>query len=288
MTLPNGIHDLPRSTYDTLTERANWSTLKVLGQSPAHYRDLLLNGERSDTDAMKRGRVTHMATYEPELFRASVAVYEGARRAGKDWEAFLDRNPDKEIITADMYELATNAARAARASAMAAPYMSKGRREVTVLWTYRMEAMGGFPAYEIQCKSRLDFLQEGAIVDLKNCKDASPEGFGKQCAQLQTYAQAAFYVDAVKSVTGIELPYVLVAVEAKAPHVVQVYTVPREILQLGRDKYRTLLDTLNRCRTTNDWPGYAEGPVSLTLPKWATPKDEEDVTGLGLVFGEAA
>ncbi len=288
MKLPDGIHDLSRSEYDAITDRVNWSSLKVIGISPAHYRDRLINGDSGDTDARKRGRVTHLATYEPEVFRATVAVFTGERRRGKEWEAFLDRNPDKEIVTADMYEAATSAARAARASAMAAPYMSKGRREVTVLWTYVRPKVGEIPGYEIQCKSRLDFLQTAAIVDLKNCRDASPRGFGKQCAELQTYVQAAFYVDAVKAVTGIEQPYVLVAVEAKPPYVCQVHLVTPEQLQQGRDEYRALMDTLHECTTTNHFPGYAEGPVNLTLPTWAVPKDEEDVTGLGLDFGEAA
>lgn len=288
MNTKTGTFAVPRDEYDRMSDRVNWSTLKHMGRSPAHYREALVAGGGEDTDARKRGRVTHLAVFEPERFRAECVVWNDGARRGKAWEAFVDRNPDKEILTEGMYEDAIAASKAARASAMAAPYLSGGKGEVTVLWTHVVPELAALKGYEIQCKGRVDFLQAGAIVDLKTCRDASPEAFGKQCAQLESYAQAAFYVDGIKAATGKELPYVLVAVEAAAPFCVQVYRVPDEILRFGRDRYRALLDRLNECKEMSNWPGYADGPVDLTLPKWMAPKDSEDVADLGLTFGEAA
>ncbi len=282
--LPDGVYSLSREEYDRL-DRANFSTLKLFEKSPAHYRHNL-TARDEDTDAKQRGRAVAMAVYEPERFRSECVVWDGKTRRGEEWEAFVDRHPDQEVLTKGMHAAAVAIGGAARACAMAAPYLSGGKGEQTLLWTHKVPALAGLPGYEIRCKGRLDFIANvGAIVDLKNTRNAHPEGFGREVMSFLSHVQAAFYVDGYRAATGRELPYVIIAVEPKAPFVCQVFEVPAEILELGREKYRTWLDRLNVCRETSEWPGYAAGPVALTLPKWAVPQDDEDVTGLGLDIG---
>lgn len=286
MKLSDGIYDrrqVPRDEYDRIA-RLNWSHTKHLGRSGEHFRHHLMQPPR-DTDPMRLGRVTSLATFEPERFRAEVAVYEGKVRRGKEWEAFKDSFPDSEIVTKDQHETSLAIGQKVRADVEARKWLTGGKGEQTVLWTYRVPEVGALPGYSIECKSRLDFIKTDAIVDLKTTASAAPGPFGKQCWNLEYHAQAAFYVDAVKAVTGVELPYVLVAVEVAAPYVVQVYTVPHEILELGRERYRNLLGTWRAYDAESRWPGYAEGPLELTLPKWAVPFEDEEANDLGITFG---
>src|SRR5258708_4790284 len=98
MERPDGVYfDLSREDYDNIVA-VNWSTLKHMDRSPAHYRQELLEWDH-DTSAKKRGRVSHLAIFEPERWRNSVAVWDGDRRAGKLWEQFVERNKGLELLT---------------------------------------------------------------------------------------------------------------------------------------------------------------------------------------------
>lgn len=283
--LTDGVHEVPRGEYNRL-DRVNWSTLKHIGKSPAHYRHHLVTPDDGDTDGRALGRAVHLAVFEPERFAREVVAYDG-RRAGKAWEAFEEEHLGREILPARAHAHCLELQKAARSNAGAAKYLSGGKGERTLLWHHESGAIGALDGYKFGCKGRVDFIANcGALVDLKTTRDASPDGFGRACATYEYHAQAAFYADGYRALTGQELPYVLVAVETTAPFVVQVYRVPDEILELGRDRYRSLLDLLNLCRRESEWPGYGESELELTLPRWAVPQeDEESIEEVGLVFG---
>lgn len=274
---------VPREEYDKLTA-VNWSTLKHLSKTPAHYLEAITVGT-DDSDALTRGRATHTACLEPEKFRSEFAVYSG-RRAGKDWEAFAAAHRDRDILTESTYETVLATAKAVRGSEMARPYITGGNFEVTLKWGYESPSVPGFESYRFDCKARLDYVTRDSIADLKSTRDGSPSGFAREVLRYEYHVQAAWYVDAYKAVTGVELPYFMVTVEAKAPHVVQVYEVPPDILQLGRARYRELLDTLSVCRRESRWPGYAETPMQLAFPRWARPLDGDEDFDSDLVIGE--
>jgi hypothetical protein len=266
-------------------EAINWSRLKWLSRSPAHYLHALLN-PGGDTAALKRGRAVHVAVLEPERFAALYSVWAG-RRAGRDWEAFLaaETAAAREVLTAKEYETAKGLAIAVRGDAVAARYVTGVRTEQTIRWTHNRPDLDGVPGYKMACKARLDAVGELGAVDLKTARDGSPSAFGREVLRLEYHVQAAWYVDGVKAATGRELPWSWVVVESAPPHVVQVYRADEETLQLGRERYRELLDLLHACTRDNSWPGYATTEMTLQLPRWAWPQDE-DVEDIGLEFGQ--
>lgn len=275
---------MTREEYDGLNG-VNWSTLKNLGKSPAHY----IHGitERgADSEARQRGRVLHIAIFEPERYSRDVIVYPEARR-GKAWDAFAAKHAGKEIITSRMSDTVTALASTVRNSAMAARYVSGGLPEHTIQWRYRSPHVEHIEGHEFDCKGRLDFVAEcGAIVDLKASRDGSPGGFAREVMRYEYHAQAAFYADGYEAMTGIRLPFVFVVVEAAAPHVVQVYRVPDEVLELGRERYQRLLAHLAVCRKEARWPGYAETEMDLELPLWASRSADDESIDEDLVFPE--
>lgn len=279
--MQNGIHNLTREQYDEIADRENFSKLKNLARSPAHYRQALIE-PAEDTDAMKLGRVLHLACFEPDRFRASIALWEGGRRYGKEWDAFRAKHKGRELLTQDEYQKCIGIQTSVRNHPDAMQYLSRrGQAEAAVLWTHTEESLGGFT---LNCKGRLDFISENAIIDIKTTRDASPERFGAQAWNLKYYVQAAWYRDGLAAATGRKLSYILIAVESDAPHVAQVYRVPEQVLEMGRKEYRALACRLVQCRKENHWPGYADGELELPLPRWAANTDEEDPTGLGLVI----
>jgi len=279
---------VPREDYDRI-RRERFSHIKQLADSPAHYRHAITE-KQEDTDPLVLGRATHLATFEPERFLSECVVYDGGRRYGKEWDKFRAQHEGREIITEGMYEAAQAISTAARADAKAAPYLSGGLSELTVLWTLEKAPLAGVdPGYRFDCKGRLDFVAEvGAIVDLKTCQSAEPEAFLRSCIDYAYREQAAFYQDGYFAATGKRLPYVIVAVEKAAPHVVQVFRMSERALARGRERYQGFLDTLAFCKRHNKWPGYADGEVELDLAVWEQRELDEDPSGMGLEFEGAA
>jgi len=82
-----------------------------------------------------------------------------------------------------------------------------------------------------KCKARLDYVQDGLVVDLKTCKDASISGFTSAVGNFRYHVQAAWYLRAYRECTGLEPKgFVFVAVESKPPHTVGVYELDADTL----------------------------------------------------------
>lgn len=262
--ISEGIHfGLAREIYDAI-DAENFSTLKHIGRSPAHYLHAKRVGFK-DTAAKKRGRAGHVATLEPERFDSEYVVYPGERR-GKAWTEFEAAHEGREILNAKEAEQAKAIAAAVHADPIARKYLTGGRAEVSMLWR---SPFGGM------CKGRMDYLSEPALVDLKITRDASPEGFARESWGYRSHVQASWYGDGFASLAGEARPFVIVAVEPEPPHLVAVYRVPLSLLEVGRRTYREWLEQATFCRSQKTWPGYSEGEMELQIPRWAEFELEE-------------
>lgn len=258
-------------------EGDNWSSLKPLRRSPAHYRHAKEVG-RGDTASLKLGRAVHLAVLEPEKFASRCVLWDGGRRYGKAWDAFCVENYGREILKADEFELCQRISEAVHANPSAHRYLTGGAPEQSIFWTDERTKR--------RLKGRIDYVSPGtALVDLKTTRDASPSAFGRDFWRLGYHGQFALYMDGYVEVTGDALPFVVIAVESEPPNVVQVYTVPDEVIEAGREEYSALLERLAECEASGTWPGYAETDLELTLPKWALGDSDEDIEELGLVVG---
>lgn len=238
----------------------HWSTLKQMLKSPAHYLAAEAEGI-PDTSSLMFGRAKHCLALEPKKFEEGFAVWRDGDRRAKGYKAFEEAAAPRDVLTLSEFSDCEAAALAVRESKLAAPYLAEGEAELSVSWE-----VDGLPA-----KCRVDFLSSSkpALVDLKFTKDASPEGFPRQVLNYGYAGQAAFYVDAVKHALGEELPFVFIACEGSFPPV--VFTVPPDILDLGRSMYRRALKKLAEWtpKPRSEWPGYATEEVVLQLPPYA-------------------
>lgn len=247
-------------------EMHNLSRLKLMAKSPAHY----LANQQQDTPALSIGRLIHMAVLEPELFTEKVSVWTGGltkdgrpttnklSQAYKDFAASVAASGGT-VVSAQEYSTCSAIADAIEGSE-AAPFFHGGEAEISIAWEHRTG---------IECKSRIDYLGPSAVVDLKTAADVSPRQFNRAILRYHYHAQAAFYVDAVKALTGQMLPFYIVAVEKVAPYDVAVYRFGEDVLELGRKTYEGWIDTLLRCKRDEEWPGSAPGINSVELPSYA-------------------
>lgn len=305
---PGIYFDLPRSQYDELVDRVNPTTLKLMGESPAHYKDALDRkvaaqetgeDEETDSDTLLQGQAAHTAALEPdeyggestepqvldpgglepvEVKRGRYLVWHGDRRdpRQKVYQAATARAKaeHKAIITPAMDRFAKLVAKSVRTHPIAAPLLVGGRMEVTVLWPHVEAAVLDLPGWVVEMRTRIDYLTEVAALDLKTTRSAKPEKFARQAWDLGYFHQAAIHLDALEAVEpGKARPYYWIAVETKAPYVVQVYQPSRIGLQLARSQYRDWLATLHACRETGEWPTYCGGTMELDPPRYAVPSE---------------
>jgi exodeoxyribonuclease VIII len=256
----------------------NLSTLKEMGRSPAHYQHRLSHA-RADSAAFLLGRATHTAVLEPDRFPLEYLVWDGGLRRGKKWENFRDANRGRSILTAGEYELCLALRNAVAANPYAREHLATGDAEQAITWTD--------PATGIECKARVDWLGAKSRLDLKTAKSAEPDAFGRAAHTYAYPMQAAFITDGCEANGLGDDPFAFLAVEKEPPHVVQVYTVGPDAMDVGRAGYQRLLEKLADCRQRDHWPGYVDGESELMLPRWAF-EDDGDIDDCGLTTGGEA
>lgn len=255
-------------------EAVNWSTLRYALKSAKHYQYCLSNPVE-ETDAMRLGRATHTAVFEPDRLLMKYTIWEGGRRFGKEWDAFCAANAKRTILQPDDYETAIAIRDAVRGHDEARKLLldRSGTPEYTLTWTD--EETG------LECKARLDWLAQ-ALVDLKTTRCIDARAFGRHAADMLYHCQLAFYVGGLAA-KGITVPVYIIAVENKPPHDVAVYELDEDVLWAGEVKVREALELVARCRETNEWPGRYQTIQPLQLPAWEFPADELDLADLGLI-----
>jgi hypothetical protein len=267
------------SDYDSI-RAVNWSTLKAMRTSPRHYK-AAVDTERPDTDALRMGRATHTAVFEPDRMPLDYAVFaeniDKRTKTGKAvWQAFLDVNAGKTILSLAEYTNACRIRDAVRSHPLVKPLLEDGKAEQTLTWTDRTTG--------IPCKGRLDWACFNAasplVLDLKTSRYATDErAFASAAYRLGYFGQMAHYVDGVCTINGIaplSIPAIVVAVESAPPYDVTVYELTEDALWAADEERKELLATLARCLEKDEWPGKHTSRVQLDMPAWSMP-DVEDM-----------
>ena len=273
--------EVSRREYDTGEGWAgllNWSLLKHMMKSPLHL-DHARKAPYRDTPAMALGRGGHTATLEPDKFALEFAVWEGERRAGKDWEAFRAANSNRTILKVDEYQRCLGIRDAVRSHPAAGPAISHGQAEVSIRWKD--------PVYGVACKARLDFIG-GTILDLKTTADIDPRRFAALAHRYGYVHQLAWYRWGVECATGVtDYPCQIVAVESDEPHDVALYTLNELDLGAALEEVQELLTRYVACTELGSWPGRYLGETELSMPAYAW-KDDDAASELGLIIKGAA
>ena len=255
----------------------NWSCLKAMQRSPAHYQYRLTH-PLEDTPAMRFGRAVHCAVLEPDRFPLDFTTFAG-RRAGNAWAEFAAVNGDKTILTVEDYERALDVRDAVRAHRVARRLLRWGKPEVSLQWVD--------PETRVRCKGRLDWLAPGGVlVDLKTTRDIEARTFGRLAERMSYHCQAAFYRSGLIASGAAPAAVYMIAVEVDEPHDVAAYAVDEDVLEVGLMEVRALLHRVKECRRKRRWPGGYPEVESLDFPQWALASDN-DLSGLGIAFQPA-
>src|SRR5690349_11438930 len=129
---------MSREEYDAL-KRTNFSRLKLLAKSPAHY----LHGFGPESAPMRLGTAAHAATLEPAKFASGFVVYK-KRRQSKEWDAFeaAAERAGQTVLTEAEHVEAVAMAAAIRNHPVASRLLSGGNAEVSLTWDIEVPAVG--------------------------------------------------------------------------------------------------------------------------------------------------
>ena len=264
--------------YDELEGERSGTLRKILDYydgSPRLYRYAL--GHRTEaTDAMVLGLAFHTLALEPETFDDCYAVWDGARRYGKVWDAFVAEHEGKTILRAKDIAKAQRMSRAVREHPAASALLAGAEVEFTTQWTD--------VATGIKCKAMSDAYDPTTrtLIELKSTATISRQRLAAQVVRMGWDFQLAHH-RAGCIANGRPVDQVcIIAVESGGIHDVRVYRIPIATdLVLGDIKRRRALALLAKCRAENRWPGQSDDIEDLNLPPWADPDhgtdDENDM-----------
>lgn len=262
----NGYRTFPE--YQRL-RGVNWSLLREMQISPAHYRHRLTH-ERADSPAMAMGRAIHTAVLEPDRFLVEFAYFDGPRRAGKAWEEFAAVNEGRTILKADEYEKVLATRDSVQKHKVARRLLRWGKPEVTLQWVD--------PETRLRCKARPDWLAPGGtLIDLKSTRNIDAREFGRLAVRMHYVEQLAFYRMGMRERCHQDGPTYIIAVEVDGPHDVGVFEIENDVLFAGEDIVRELLQKVKDYRGWRRPPGRYPGAQALEVPPWFFDGENDDI-----------
>lgn len=239
------------------------SSLDQFAKSPAHYKHVILDGNRpTTTSAMFLGSALDTLLLTPDLFSETYAVVPDIRRGTKAWDEFVAQNPGKQLIKIDEMDQIHSMVMSLRKHPEAAKLLTDGTPQVSFKWQDRQSGL--------LCKGRADYVRGNTVIDVKTTQNAGPNEFSKSIASFRYHVQAAYYLEAMAQ-TGHKVSdeFLFIAVEKEPPYLVAVYKLDHEALSLGMATFAAELCHLANCLKRDEWPGYASGIDTIGLPKWA-------------------
>ena len=263
--ITGGKYDMPNSAYHSMRWTLSSSGARNILKSPIrfHYEQ---EHPKPQSKAFEDGTLWHAWMLEGgknvEFVDAKNWLTKAAKQAKEDIKA-------RGMIPALMEDKTTleGALRALMSNPDAADLLNplEGEAEASYFTTD--------PETGVLLRTRPDWLtwKNGklTIVDYKTTTDATPEGFTKSAASFGYHQQAAWYLDQLKTVYGVNnAEFVFIAQEKEPPYLTGVYTLDMPALLEGQNANREAIDLFARYER-DGWPEFCQGRTELSLPSWA-------------------
>lgn len=282
-----GLWNVTAEAYHADCSRFGKSMLDTFRESPRRFHALYVTktmcSPRS-TPAMEFGSLFHRYVLECDRYLSECFMPPDLAPDGTPWDrrkrehkeawAAIEQDTRKPVtletqqILVDMRAAINRHDQAARLV-----FGDDGPVEHSVWWTDE--------ATSLPLKARRDKVCRGGslLVDLKTCRDSSPESFARDAVSYGYHRQAAMYLDGHRAVYGTApIGFVFIAVSKEPPHDVACYELDREAIELGRHEIRQTLTALAECFSTDSWAAQHELQInSISLPKWAFTSDRWEI-----------
>tara|TARA_R110000851_G_scaffold100026_3_gene215443 strand:+ start:1469 stop:2614 length:1146 start_codon:yes stop_codon:yes gene_type:complete len=256
--LSASIHDIPKLFAVTPTD-----INKRTKGGKEEYAEFQAKCERENLKICKQEHLDKACEYVNwlNIVGMRVVIKNDDYVNASNYVKYLDHVGNKTIATDTELELARDIKASVMTHPTASKLLSSGRPEVSIFWE---DTETGY-----QCKSRIDWIHNDYLVDLKTTGDASLEEFSRSIAKFGYHRQNAMYFDGYEQVNGAPAKgFIFIAVETKPPHAVGVYNLDLDGVAQGRTEYKELLGDFKQCKQSQVWPAYSEQVETIELPRW--------------------
>lgn len=248
------------------------SRLAKMSVCPQYFKWCEDNPQEPSEDLIV-GSAFHKLVLEPDSFDSEFVVMpliDRRTKVGKDlYEQFCQQSEDKQIITQEQYEMIS----AMRDSVLSSKYavaLLKGNHEHSF---YTQDKLT-----KVTIKVRPDCYRNVqdriVITDLKSCRSAITEDFMRDVVKYSYDLQAYMYTLAVSKVMNIpqeNVDFVFIAVEKKAPYMINMLQADQFVLERGEALFREYIGKYHECKESGNWYGLngAYGIINnLSLPNY--------------------
>lgn len=246
------------------------SSLALINKSPRYFQAMHLNKEftKEETEAMSEGTIFHTLVLEPHDFEKKVHVWSGAPRntkAGKEeYEQALKDAGNKILVKEKTVETIQDMVRSMLSEPAAKKVLGgKGNIEASYFWDD--------PDTGVPLKCRPDYVRDdGIIVDLKTCADASHDGFSRSIYNYHYDMQAYMCMKGIELAGGAKpTGFIFAVIEKTPPYLSAFYLADNDVLLSGEAKFKRLINIYKACIDSGKWPGYGALIQPISIPKWA-------------------
>jgi hypothetical protein len=271
------IRDLDESTYHGDVESLSASGAKVLlGKRPP----------APDSDALAFGRLVHTVILEPhklDTYAVLNPAVVGVKADGSPAENPTATKAWKDAVFAAKRDGLTviGPATLARAQAMAAAVQKhpEAARLLAAATDHEISAYAEHPS-GARVRARFDLVGPGFIGDIKTCRDADPENFGRIVHALMYHLSAANYIDIARA-NGLTVDrFDLVAVEKEptpgGDYRVAVLELHPDAIDRGRELMALACDRWLQLGKRVDLPSYGDDRHVIDIPAWGYDFDDFD------------
>jgi len=261
-----------REQYSRI-EAVNFSTLKYMLRSPAHYIAAVNDPEPDDPSRYAVGTLAHALILEGKDISHFYAVKPSgmnfATKEGKEWRKAQTLPIIKEEDVKKTERMAERISRDVDAVALIRGCRNRERciqcniDGIDFKMLLDMDGVG-------QWKEGQEMVKGAILGDLKTLEDCRPHSFAKKVDQLDYDMQLVIYSRGLQSEGHENIYPFWIAEENKAPHEVQVYKPTDDMLRRGREKLDYCIAMLKQYRgkPPSEWPGYGGGIKPLAPAKY--------------------
>lgn len=267
-TYVGDIKDLNADHYHSLDKYISSSQLKYLhAKSPKHYYHKYIAKEippEAPTSNMILGSAVHdkiSGHFNKTFYVAAKA--DGRTKEGKAQRLMqIEEAGQRQIIDDETDTLASKITDSVLDNEPAAKLLRNAEKEASFFWTC--------PFSGLKLRSRIDALSDDYFVELKTATDASPNGFQRQCYNLNYDLSLFHYGEGLRVLNNKMCLGYFIVVETSAPFTVQCYKASDELFESGRIKWLEATSKLSAADKNSIWPSYSsEEYLDLYPPKWA-------------------
>lgn len=272
------VHDLDEVTYHADTETLSASGAKVLlgKRPPSPDSEALAFGRLVHTVILEPHKLDAYAVMDPELIGVKAngdrADNPTATKAWKD-AVFTAKRDGLTVISPGTLVHAQAMAAAVQAHPEAGRLLAQAT-------DYELSAYADHPT-GARVRARFDAVCPGAIGDIKTCRDADPENFGRTVNALGYHISAANYIDIARA-NGLDVDkYVLICVEKEptpgGDYRVSVLELHADAIDRGRELMAEACRRWLALGKRIDLPHYGDGRHVVDLPPYVYDDDFEDI-----------